>query len=181
MKSLLPFVGPFLLALVGCSTSPIRTDDESFNPLEQPGNYRRPAITQAKGFPAGQFVQAAVDNTAFFKTNPDSSTTADKLLRQGTSMKVISSDSANAKVELDSGEIGYVPAVMLFNPNSAPQPPETITPGYPPLPTNGNGNGEPLPVIDPSEQPPNNATPTTANPSAQKTGAPVPPVTAPTQ
>jgi len=181
MNILLTLVGPCLLALVGCSTSAIRTDDEGFNPLEQPGNYRRPAITQANGFSAGQFVQAAVDNTAFFKSSPDSSTNADKLLRQGTSMKVISSDSVNAKVELDSGEIGYVPTVMLFNPNSAPQPSETIAPGYSPLPTNGSGNGEPLPVIDPSEQPPNDATPTTADPSAQKTGIPAPPVTAPTQ
>jgi|APCry1669189034_1035192.scaffolds.fasta_scaffold71836_2 hypothetical protein len=155
-------------------------DDDGFNPLEQPGNHRRPAITQTNGFSAGQFVQAAVDNTAFFKSNPNSNSSADKLLRQGTSMKVISGDSVNVKVELDSGEIGYVPAVMLFNPNSAPQPSETITPGYPPLPTNGNGNGEPLPVIDPSEQPPNNATPTLADPSAQKIGIPVPPVTAPT-
>ncbi|MCX8496135.1 MAG: hypothetical protein ORN51_08140 [Akkermansiaceae bacterium] len=181
MKFLLACVGPILLGLVACSTSNITSEDDGFNPLEQPGNHRRPATAQANGFSAGQFVQAAVDNTAFFKSNPDSSANADKLLRQGTSMKVISSDSTNAKVELDSGEIGYVPTVMLFNPNSAPQPTETITPGYPPLPNNGNSNGEPLPVIDPSEQPPNNASPTIADPSAQKIRIPVPPVTAPTQ
>jgi len=179
MKFLSALSAPLLLGIVACSTSPSAFDEGGFNPLEQPGSNRRPTTTQSNGFFAGQFVQAAVDNTAFFKSNPDGSTNADKLLKQGTSMKVISSDTTNVKVELDSGEIGYVPSVMLADPYATLQP-SVPSPEYPALPTNGNTNGEPLPVIDPSEQPPINATPTIVDPSAPKNGTSLPPATTPT-
>ena len=60
-----------------------------------------------------------MDNTAFFKNRPKGDADADKLLVRGTSMKVISTADSYVKVELDSGEVGFVPSVMLEDPNAA--------------------------------------------------------------
>lgn len=93
-------------------------------------------------------------------------------------MKVISTSDSYVKVELDSGEVGFVPSVMLEDPNAAAQTP-TTAPGeyqvYPPLP----GSGQPLPIIDPSALPPEGAIPTVIDPDAPAATAPIPPVTPP--
>jgi hypothetical protein len=119
-----------------------------------------------------------MDNTAFFKTRPKGEADADKLLTRGTSMKVISTSDSYLKVELDSGEVGFVPSVMLEDPNVAAQVPITA-PGeyqvYPPLP--GSGIGQPLPVVDPAGMPPEGAIPTVIDPDAPAATAPVAPVT----
>lgn len=121
-----------------------------------------------------------MDNTAFFKNRPKGDGDADKLLKRGTSMKVISTSSSYVKVELDSGEIGFVPAIMLEDPNAVASSSST-RPGeyqvYPPLP--GSGPGEPLPIITPAELPPEGAIPTVIDPDAPSTNSPVPTVTPP--
>jgi hypothetical protein len=93
-------------------------------------------------------------------------------------MKVISSANSYVKVELDSGEIGFVPSVMLEDPNAAPAT-LTTNPGeyqvYPPLP--GTGVGQPLPPLDPTGLPPEGAIPTVIDPDAPVETAPLPPVT----
>lgn len=130
-------------------------------------------------FKGGQFVRAAMDNTAFFKERPNGSADADKLLARSTSMKVISESDSYLKVELDSGEIGYVPSVMVEDPNAAIAATPTVGTGeyqiYPPLPT--TGEGEPLPVIGTSELPPDSSIPTIIDPNAPPSTAPVPAVT----
>ncbi len=117
-----------------------------------------------------------MDNTAFFKNRPKGDADADKLLKRGTSMKVISTSGSYLKVELDSGEIGFVPSVMAENPNAA-QGGAPLAPGefqvYPPLNT---GAGLPLPIIDPSGLPPEGAIPTVIDPEAPVIETPVPPV-----
>lgn len=134
----------------------------------------------APAFSAGQFVRAAIDNTAFFRNRPKGEADADKLLSRGTSMKIISITDSYAKVELDSGEIGYVPSVMLEDPNAGLTAPP-VNPNefqvYPPV----GGYAEPLPPAAPGEQPPEGAIPTVIDPEAppmldQKTEpAPLPP------
>lgn len=65
-------------------------------------------------FQPGQYVQASMPNTTFFRKKPRrGSATADKILSAGSSMKVISNSSAYVKVEIETGEVGYVPAIML--------------------------------------------------------------------
>ena len=169
------------LGLTACDTmnQPITSGD--FDPLRPPGG-NMPTTNTGAVFPAGQFVRAAMDNTAFFKTRPKGDMDADKLISRGTSMKVISSSDSYVKVELDSGEIGFVPAVMLENPNAAART-NVTNPGefqvYPPL---GN-DSLPLPTVTPGGQPPEGSIPTVIDPDApavtEPFAAPPEPKTAP--
>jgi hypothetical protein len=187
MKHVLAFLPVMVLGLVACArmTGPITHGN--FDPLRQPGSERHTGSDAGVVFPAGQFVQAAINNTAFFKTRPNGEGEADKLLTRGTSMKVVSHNESYVKVELDSGEVGFVPSVMLEDPNAAQTGPVT-RPGefqvYPPL----DGSGQPFPAVRPAELPPEGAIPTVIDPDApamipsdspalmEKTGpAPLPP------
>lgn len=122
-----------------------------------------------------------MDNTAFFKTRPKGDADADKVLKRDTSMKVISVSGSYLKVELDSGEVGFVPSVMVEDPNAAPGV-VTPMPGefqvYPPMPS---GLGEPLPIIDPAAMPPEGAIPAVIDPDAPSVVAPVPSTTTPAE
>ena len=110
---------------------------------------------------------------------PKDGSEASKLLPRGTSMKVISSTDSYLKVELDSGEVGYVPMVMVEDPNAAATLPYGTNPGeiqvYPPL----GGYGEPLPPVAPGEMPPDGAIPTVIDPDAPAPVVPVPAATTP--
>ena len=171
-----------VLSLVACDTmtGPITSGD--FDPLRPPGGNVGPTVKTDTTFKAGQFVRAAMDSTAFFKIRPKGDADADKLLTRGTSMKVISNSGSYVKVELDSGEIGFVPSVMLEDPNAVTEVPIT-NPGeyqvYPPLP--GGGIGAPLPPLDPTGLPPDGAIPTVIDPEAPAPDVPVPPVTPTTE
>ena len=67
---------------------PISSGD--FDPLRPPGSGNEPSSAEVAVFTAGQFVRAAMDNTAFFKNRPKGDGDADRLLARGTSMKVVS-------------------------------------------------------------------------------------------
>lgn len=71
----------------------------------------------------GGFAIAAIDNTAFYTVRPRGDADADKLLRRGTSMKVIATAGSYYRVELDSGEVGFVPTVMVEDPNAVLETP----------------------------------------------------------
>lgn len=168
------------LGLVACDTMNAPITRGGFDPLLPAGSTNAPTQVAGPTFAAGQFVRAAMNNTAFFKSRPDGDADAEKVLPRGTSMKVISNSNSYVKVELDSGEIGFVPTVMLEDPNAVSQVP-TTNPGeyqvYPPLPGSGSGSGLPLPVIDPADLPPDGAIPTIIDPDAPPVTTPVPPVT----
>lgn len=157
--------------------SPITSGD--FDPLRPPGGNSGTPAAAVPTFSAGQFVRATMDSTAFFKNRPKGDADADKLLPRGTSMKVVSTSGSYIKVELDSGEVGFVPTVMVEDPNAAPKL-ATTNPGefqvYPPLTT---GVGEPLPIIDPAGLPPEGAIPTVIDPDAPAIQTPVPPTNTP--
>lgn len=178
MKCTPAFSAIAAISLVACDTMTGPITRDGFDPLLPAGSSGSGPSGQNLGaiFAAGQFVRASMDNTAFFKSRPSGEADADKLLRRGTSMKVISTSNSYVKVELDSGEIGYVPSVMLEDPNAAPQTP-TTAPGeyqvYPPLP--GTGAGQPLPAIDPAGLPPEGAIPTVIDPDAPANPTPVAP------
>ena len=170
-------IAAVVLCLASCGTfsGPLSSSGD-FDPLRQPGSTTK-LVSQGPTFSAGQFVRASMDNTAFFKNKPSGNSDAEKLLKRNTSMKVISASGTYVKVELDSGEVGFVPALMLEDPNAAPQMAAT-GPGqyqvYPPLPS--TGVGEPLPIIDPAGLPPEGAIPTIIDPDAPAVVAPLPPV-----
>lgn len=178
MKHIPVFSAIAALGLASCDTmtGPVTSGD--FDPLRPPGGNISQNASASPAFSAGQFVRAVMDNTAFYKVRPKGDADADKLLKRDTSMKVISTSGSYVNVELDSGEVGFVPAVMLEDPNAAPQT-LSAAPGeyqvYPPLP--GSGIGEPLPTIDPAGLPPEGAIPTVIDPDAPHPSTPVPPVT----
>jgi hypothetical protein len=183
MKRIFAIPAAISLSLAACETMNRPVTSGSFDPLQAPGS-DQPGTRAAQGttFAAGQFVRAAMDNTAFFKARPKADADADKLLTRGTSMKVISSSDSYVKVELDSGEVGWVPSIMLEDPNAAApsgEPFSAPNPGefqvYPPL----GGFGGAVPPITPAELPPEGAIPTVIDPDAPANPAPVPPVTVP--
>lgn len=179
MKRTSALLAVIVLGVAACDTmnQPISSGD--FDPLRPPGSGSSLNVKPSAAFSAGQFVRATMDNTAFFKTRPKGDVDADKLLTRGTSMKVISSSDSYVKVELDSGEVGWVPTVMVEDPNAISEVP-AVNPGefqvYPPV----NGSGLPLAPVDPAGQPPGGSIPTVIDPEAPApTTPPVPPVTAP--
>jgi hypothetical protein len=170
------------IGLVACNTSNGPTDFGTTDPLRAPGSGTDSTSIDTEGFSAGQFVRAAVDNTAFYLKRPKGAVDADKLLRRGTSMKVISTSGDYLKVELDSGEVGFVPPVMVEDAAGASSSTETLPSNpneiqlYPPLP----GSTQPLPPGAPGEQPPAGAIPTVIDPDAPSPAS-APPIAAPDQ
>jgi len=182
MKRLSAIPAVISLSLVACESMNRPVTSGSFDPLRAPGSDQAGMAATSTGFVAGRFVRSIMDNTAFFKERPKGDADADKLLARGTSMKVISSSDSYVKVELDSGEVGWVPSVMLENPDApapsgdpfgAPNPDEYQV--YPPLGAYGGA----LPAVTPAELPPEGAIPTVIDPDAPAGPAPVPPVTVP--
>ena len=174
--------GVAAIGLAACNTSNGPTDFGTTDPLRAPGNNASTTSTDTEGFSAGQFVRAAVDNTAFYLKRPKGDADADKLLRRGTSMKIISTSGNYLKVELDSGEVGFVPPVMVEDAAGASNSTETLPSNpneiqlYPPLP----GSTQPLPPVAPGEQPPAGAIPTVIDPDAPSPAS-APPISAPDQ
>lgn len=87
-----------------------------FDPLNPAGGSggSGPRIAET-GIQPGTFVKTSMDDAAFFRERPKGSANADKLLPLNTPMKVISNDGSYLKVELDSGETGYIPPVMVID------------------------------------------------------------------
>ncbi len=181
MKCYAPLTIAAVVTLVSCEsmTGPLSGGD--FDPLTPPGSSRQVSLTSAGGFTQGQFVRAAMNDTAFFLKRPRGDADADKLLKLDTPMKVIANDDAYVKVELDSGEVGFVPSVMLTDPN-APAAGLPGAPGeiqvYPPLTPIAPVDNT-LPVVPPSEVPPGGAIPSVIDPAAPPTDTLVPPPSEP--
>lgn len=158
MKRLHLFPAAILALAFSACESGQTIDSGGFDPLVAPGSGRRGPDVVDAGLRPGQFVRTSMDNVAFFKKRPSGNADADKLLTANTEMKVISDDGSYVKVELNSGEVGYVPSVLVAD-RSAPQDvPASVPSGnefqvYPPVPgatvpTDPNVPDIP-PVIDP--------------------------------
>jgi hypothetical protein len=174
MKILALSMIPAALALVACESfnTPLNSNG-GFDPLRAPGSGMNNADSSyGPAIYPGQFVTANIPNTAFYKNKPKGSEDADKLLSMGTNMKIVSDDGAYVKVELDSGEVGWVPSVMVTSTSANIAPVDGAYQIYPPLPD--TGGVEPLPLLDENGQPPGGSIPTIIDPNA-----PTPPPTAP--
>src|SRR5687768_3874443 len=104
------------LGLTACGTMNAPLSSDGFDPLAPAGGgtaRSSPESIAETGFSPGQFVRTAMDNTAFFSKRPSGDGDADKLLKKDVQMKVVSSDPSYVKVELDSGEVGFVPTVLV--------------------------------------------------------------------
>lgn len=141
-------LGSCALALSSCETGEMVTRGE-FDPLVAPGA-NRTAVASRSGYRPGAFVHTNMDNVAFFSSKPKGDASADKTLAGNTEMKVISDDGSYVKVELNSGEVGYVPSIQVTDQKSSMAP---VGSGneiqlYPPAP------GSVPPVVDPNAPPP---------------------------
>lgn len=174
MKCLPVITAASALALCACETmkQPIASGD--FDPLRPPGSDSIGGSSHGEGaFQGGDFVVASMDQTAFFIKRPSGEADADKLLPKGTSMKVISNWDSYTKVELDSGEVGWVPSVLLDDPN-------TIQEAFPAV----DGSAPAFPALDdpsatlpenPGDVPPGGTIPTVIDPDAPSPLPPLPP------
>jgi hypothetical protein len=183
MKRHTPCAAALIMSLAACDTMNQPMTSGSFDPLRPPGSGDSQLAVAGPGFTAGQFVSTVMNNTAFFNKRPKGDADADKLLARGTSMKVISSDDSYARVELDSGEIGWVPVVMIEDPKAAASAVDAAgatgafdaaSPNeiqvYPPL--------DGIPSTGPSDLPPGGAIPTVIDPEAAAS-APLPDIAPP--
>lgn len=134
------------LAMVSCETfnKPLDGGDAS-NPLDPPGRGDTVATTAdpyGPLFTAGTFLQTVSPQTAFFPKFPKPEDQPTKTLADYTDVKVISTKGSYVKVEVvDTGEVGFVPSVMLGekrSPNEVPVTPGAgevpVTPGIAPDP-----------------------------------------------
>jgi hypothetical protein len=164
MKTYLPLVPAVCLALVSCQSGGDFTST-GYDPLDAAGGGSRSTTPVSEtSYRPGEFVRAAMDNTAFFRNRPDGSGSADKLLPRESAMKVISDDGSYVKVELDSGEVGFVPVIQVVGQNDSAAMPygDDAVQVWPPVestiplpPADGTApaadSGAPMlpPVIDP--------------------------------
>jgi hypothetical protein len=158
---------PATLAIVSCEMVNQPITSSSFDPLVTPGGgVKTDNPTFGPELSPGSFVTATIPNTAFYRNKPKAGEDASKLLTQGTNMKIVSPESDFVQVELDSGEVGWVPAVMISSGMSATEtfPTDGTYQVYPPLPD--TGPIEPLPPIDAGGLPPEGAIPAIIDPDA---------------
>ncbi|PIE21822.1 MAG: hypothetical protein CSA62_15535 [Planctomycetota bacterium] len=159
----IPSLASAAALLVSCSSinQPLSSSDGS-NPLDPPG--RTSTVEEdpyGPNFTPGTFLQTVSPKTAFFSTFPKGNDQPAKTLPDYTDVKVISSKGSYVKVEVvDSGEVGYVPSVMLGekrSPNEVPVTPGTgevpVTPGVAPEPEVPGTPAAEAPSVDPPVAP----------------------------
>ena len=165
---------PFFLTQCGSFTEPMEGD---FDPLSPPGSglKREASLVNNYHFQPMQYVTAASNSTAFFNKRPTGNAEAEELLAAGTSMRVVKTEGSFVKVELDNGKVGYVAAALLTDGNASANGTGNAVQVYPPI----GGDGT-LPM--PAAGMPADLLPASSpiSPTDVSTGAPLPPITAPT-
>lgn len=106
----LPLVG---LIFASCEDGS-QVSTGGFDPLDPAGGFGAQTQVVESEYRPGEFVEASMANTAFFKRKPKGEAEADTLLPAGTPLKVISTEGSFVKVERDSGEVGFVPEIMVI-------------------------------------------------------------------
>ncbi|MFT6181080.1 MAG: hypothetical protein ACJAQT_001016 [Akkermansiaceae bacterium] len=146
-------LGGLAFALASCGSfknfnQPISNGGD-FDPLSSPGsNSRKRSAVVAPTSPSykpGQWVETSMPNSTFFRLIPKGNARADMVLAAGTDLKVVSSKGTYVKVELDSGEVGYVPEIMVIERSSANAVP--VSSPLSPVPEFGSVP----PPVDPSD------------------------------
>lgn len=89
-------------------------------------------------------------------------------------MRVISETNSYLKVELDQGEVGYVPTVMVENAAAQTPPPRGNPAEVQVFPPSQGVMDPSVPIVNPADQPPGGAIPTLppTEPGAQAPSAP---------
>lgn len=113
-------IQPFLLGTVGALISscgglaPSGDYDSSTDPLDSPGSQRRAeAINSGPRYAPGSYVEVTDANAGLYRRFPKGDMQPSTKLVPGTQLKVLSEKGSYVKVETESGQIGYVPAIMV--------------------------------------------------------------------
>ena len=147
MKAKLLLVAPFALAITACNPDGSTLSSSGIDPLRPPST-GVDKTSYGTGLRPGQFVTAIINNTPFYKNKPKEDQSADSLLAQGTPMKIVDLSGNFTKVELDSGEVGFVPTAMISAGQSDLIPLDGAVDAQPTIiPVDGD---VPLPVLDPT-------------------------------
>jgi len=107
-------------ALVSCDfNQPL--PNNGYNPLDAPGGNQAAATDPYQSsFTPGAFLQTVSPMSAFYSKYPKDMEQPNKTLPDNTDVKVISTKGTYVKVEVvDSGDVGYIPSVMLGAKRSA--------------------------------------------------------------
>ena len=132
------------LCLAGCESfnQPLGGD---YDPLSAPGSRTKldRANVNPEIFQPGQYITVAKNSTAFFSKRPTGDAEAELLLSAGTSMRVIKTEGAFLRVELDrDGKVGYVNGAMVTDGRASQPSPSGAVQVYPPI---GGGYDNPMP------------------------------------
>lgn len=126
--------------------------DGSFDPLDSPGSGRSAQVEDTgPRYQPGQWLETSMPNTAFFLKVPRGNEQPSRTLVSSTPLRVIATEGTYVKVELENGEIGYVPSIMVGekpSPNEIPIVPVAPDSLLQP-PTVGPGGLAPEPEIAP--------------------------------
>ncbi|MGJ8695532.1 MAG: hypothetical protein ACSHYF_04390 [Verrucomicrobiaceae bacterium] len=124
---------------------PLSTDG-SFDPLDGPGTRdtsgSQSFAPSAVAYTPGQWVETSMANSTFFRAIPKGDATADKVLPAGTPLKFVASQGSYLKVELDSGDVGFVPEIMVTEKGSI-----NAVPYIPGQPVDGVGMPPAIPGV----------------------------------
>lgn len=147
MKANFLLAAPFALAITACNPNSSTLGLSGIDPLRPPSSGVDKTSYGTELRP-GQFVTAVINNTAFYKNKPKEDQSADSLLAQGTPMKIVALSGGFTKVELDSGEVGFVPTAMISTGQGELTPLDGAIDEQPIIiPVDGD---VPLPVLDPT-------------------------------
>ena len=158
-------LGSLAIALASCGSfknlqQPLSGGGD-FDPLSSPGSARQNGSAvvapSSPNYTRGQWVETSMSNATFFRIIPKGNASADRVLDVATPMKVVSSKGTYVKVELDSGEVGYVPEIMVIERTTLSTPVPGV-PDYGPVPPPVEpgilGLGVPPPPEIPGNPPP---------------------------
>ena len=158
------------VALVSCDTMNAPLGGSGYNPLDPPGgmlNVQEDPYGVA--FAPGSFLQTISPTTAFFNNFPRMEDQPNKVLPDYTDVKIISTKGSYVKVEVvDTGEVGYVPSIMLGEKRSPNE--VLVTPGVGEIPVTPDLLPEPqvpsgLPDVAPEPEIPGIQPPEIVDPS----------------
>ena len=91
-----------------------RNFDSSTDPLDSPGSQRRgEASDGGLRYAPGSYVEVTDANAGLYQRFPDEEAQPSLQLAPGTQLKVLKERGSYLKVETESGEIGFVPAIMV--------------------------------------------------------------------
>jgi hypothetical protein len=151
VKAVLSLLVPGAVVVLSSCADMNKPLEGGYDPLDSPGSRRNAPVVDVTGpaYTPGQWLETTIPSTAFYNTlpSPRSNEQPSKTLASGTVLKVIATEGTYVQVELESGEVGYVPSIMVAEKPVAGQVP--IVPVGPDglVPDAGFGGTAPEPEI----------------------------------